>query len=460
MASNDRATCTVQRSACRGWASCLPFRHARPDYPPPNASPLVDTLHGHPVADPYRWLEDAEDPRTVAWSKAQDALFAAGARHLAGQGARATPGLRAGRGWRRSRVPVWRGDRQFLMRRTAEQEHAVLLVVEADGTERILIDPMAHRRVRHHDARHLAAEQGRSSARVPALRGRHRGVGAARHGRHDRRDRRRPDRPGPLLPGGLAARRRVLLLRATASGRPGARRRGAVPPPGLAAPRRHGPRHRHPRSSATAWTPPTTTASASAATVGGCPSPRPPAPSRATTSGSPTSRRRRRDKPELVTVQEGVDAQTSLHFGRDGLIYAYTERGRTARPHPGERARRLGASTQWRELVPEDAEAVLEGWAVLDGDELPDPVLLVVRSSHAVGHIHRHELRTGSRDRIGPDARARHGRRDQRPPRGWARGLVRLHRPHDAGVGVPLRRPHRRRPRSGPAHRARSTSRR
>ena len=39
--------------------------------------------------------------------------------------------------------PVWRGDRQFVVRRTAEQEHAVLLTIEPDGTERVLIDPMA-----------------------------------------------------------------------------------------------------------------------------------------------------------------------------------------------------------------------------------------------------------------------------------------------------------------------------
>ena len=39
---------------------------------------------------------------------------------------------------------------------------------------------------------------------------------------------------------------------------------------------------------------------------------------------------------------------------------------------------------------------MLEGWAVLDGEALPDPVLLVVRSHHAVGRIHRHDLRSGA----------------------------------------------------------------
>ena len=106
----------------------------------------------------------------------------------------------------------------------------------------------------------------------------------------------------------------------------------------------------------TGSTRPTTTASPSAATDGGCPSPRPPAPSRATTCGSPTSRRPSPDKPELITVQEGVDAQTSLHFGRDGLIYAYTNadapRGRILVSEPG-----VWTLDEWRDLVPEDAEA-------------------------------------------------------------------------------------------------------
>ena len=40
-------------------------------------------------------------------------------------------------------VPVWRGGRAFSTRRDPGQEHAVLRVREADGTERVLVDPMA-----------------------------------------------------------------------------------------------------------------------------------------------------------------------------------------------------------------------------------------------------------------------------------------------------------------------------
>ena len=45
-------------------------------YPDAPRLDLVEDLHGTPVADPYRWLEDVEDPRTRAWTDAQDALTA------------------------------------------------------------------------------------------------------------------------------------------------------------------------------------------------------------------------------------------------------------------------------------------------------------------------------------------------------------------------------------------------
>lgn len=114
----------------------------RPTYPPAERVDVVDEYHGQPVADPYRWLEDPNDPRTVAWSAAQDELLAA-------QRATWTARERL-----RSRLielfaagsvsaPAWREGRPFFERRTAEQEHAVLLTNDADGTERVLVDPVA-----------------------------------------------------------------------------------------------------------------------------------------------------------------------------------------------------------------------------------------------------------------------------------------------------------------------------
>ena len=46
----------------------------RPDYPTSARLDLVEVLHGRAVADPYRWLEDADAPETQEWSAAQDRL--------------------------------------------------------------------------------------------------------------------------------------------------------------------------------------------------------------------------------------------------------------------------------------------------------------------------------------------------------------------------------------------------
>src|SRR3712207_1131201 len=111
-------------------------------YPEAPRLDLVEDLHGHRVADPYRWLEDDADPRTRAWSEAQDALagellpglpmrpaFTGRLEQLVHSGAVG--------------VPVWRAGRAFSTRRDPGQEHAVLRVREADGTVRVLVDPTA-----------------------------------------------------------------------------------------------------------------------------------------------------------------------------------------------------------------------------------------------------------------------------------------------------------------------------
>ncbi len=111
-------------------------------YPEAPRLDLVEDLHGHRVADPYRWLEDAADPLTREWSQAQDALTgeALAALPMRAEFAERLRGLvHAGA----VGVPVWRGQRAFSTRRDPGQEHAVLRVREPDGTERVLLDPMA-----------------------------------------------------------------------------------------------------------------------------------------------------------------------------------------------------------------------------------------------------------------------------------------------------------------------------
>jgi prolyl oligopeptidase len=46
---------------------------ADPGAPATDIQPVTDTYHGTAVADPYRWLEDGDDPAVKAWSEAQNA---------------------------------------------------------------------------------------------------------------------------------------------------------------------------------------------------------------------------------------------------------------------------------------------------------------------------------------------------------------------------------------------------
>jgi len=111
-------------------------------YPDAPRLDLVEQLHSRPVADPYRYLEDPDDPRTVVWSSEQDVLTRERLDALPGREAvraELTRLVAAGA----VSVPVWRAGRAFVTRRVPGAEHAVLHVREADGTERTLLDVMA-----------------------------------------------------------------------------------------------------------------------------------------------------------------------------------------------------------------------------------------------------------------------------------------------------------------------------
>ncbi|MEV3982170.1 prolyl oligopeptidase family serine peptidase [Nonomuraea sp. NPDC049758] len=360
----------------------------REPYPTARREDVVDILHETPVPDPYRWLEDPDSPDTKEWLLAQAELFNASRGEQRFKD-RIAELLRSGS----VGVPAWRGERRFFSRRTPDQEHAVYYVVEADGTERALIDPME---IDPSGLTTLDAVQpdkeGRLLAYQISVGGDEESVlyildvatGMRVEGPIDR------CRYSPIawLPGGEAFyyvrrlprtevpeneaqfHRRVYLHRVGTSTEDDVMIFGQ----GLKMTNYYGvsvSRDGH-------WL----QVSAHEGT----------APRNdlwvADLTASPA------DAPDLKVVQEGVDAQTALVFGRDGRLYVHTDRdasrGRVCVTDPAD----PGYET-WHDLIPEDPEAVLSDFAILD--DLERPVMLVGWTRHAISEITVHDLATGER---------------------------------------------------------------
>ena len=50
------------------------MKYSKFQYPECSISEVVDTLHGVVVRDPYRWLEDSNDPKVMKWAMAEDSI--------------------------------------------------------------------------------------------------------------------------------------------------------------------------------------------------------------------------------------------------------------------------------------------------------------------------------------------------------------------------------------------------
>ena len=369
-------------------------------YPPADRADLVEDLFGHTVADPYRWLEDPASEVTRAWSEAQDELFSDQRTGWPGRDRlrrRLLELLRAGI----VSAPVWRGERQFFMRRTADQEHAILLTVDPDGTERVLIDPMQidpngtttldawqPSKEGHLLAYQLSAGGTEESViRVmevatgeivdgPIDRARYSPVAWLPGGKAYYYVRRLP--PDQLPEGEEQFHRRVWLHRLGADPADDVMVFGD----GLDLTNYYGVSvSRDGRwlvITASAGTAPRNDvwiADLSASTL---------------------------EVPEFRVIQEGIDAQTSVEAGRDGRLYISTDRDASRGTLLVTTPDRLDYA-DWQPLVPEDEVAVLDGYAILDGPELgDDPVLLCSWTRHAVSEVTAHELRTGARTGLVP----------------------------------------------------------
>ncbi len=136
----SRAVCRILPFVLAGASATA--RADKPTYPPAKKDAVVQDYGAVKVADPYRWLENADDPDTVRWVEAENALtrsYVDGPRREAIK-ARITALL----DFPRVSVPEKQGARYFFTRNSGLQNQSVLYVREGlDGPERVLLDPNA-----------------------------------------------------------------------------------------------------------------------------------------------------------------------------------------------------------------------------------------------------------------------------------------------------------------------------
>src|SRR6266404_139262 len=109
--------------------------------PPTPIEPVTEVLHGVPVTDPYRWLEDQNSQRTRKWLQEQTAYTQAYLNAL------------PGRDRIRERIEEllavgvvsepWKvRDRYFFLKRNAHQEQPTIVMQESEtGEAVVLVDP-------------------------------------------------------------------------------------------------------------------------------------------------------------------------------------------------------------------------------------------------------------------------------------------------------------------------------
>ncbi|MBX7102996.1 MAG: prolyl oligopeptidase family serine peptidase [Gemmataceae bacterium] len=126
--------------ACVLVSGTLGMAQSRPAYPASKIDPVVDNLHGVNVPDPYRWLEEGDNPAVREWTEKQNAYT------------RSFLDALPGRAELRARldqlmlttalgVPHPAHGKYFYTKREASQNQPVLYVRDGvNGTDRVLID--------------------------------------------------------------------------------------------------------------------------------------------------------------------------------------------------------------------------------------------------------------------------------------------------------------------------------
>ncbi|MCA3229408.1 MAG: hypothetical protein ING40_10280, partial [Burkholderiales bacterium] len=137
--------------------------------PPPAAQPQEDSFYGTRVADPYRFLENVKDPQVAGWMKGQADATTAILQTIPGRApllARLTE-IDAAAAGAISSLRRAEGGRLFFARREPGENQFKLVLREAGGAERVLVDAEARGKAAGkvlalldwapaHDGRHVA----------------------------------------------------------------------------------------------------------------------------------------------------------------------------------------------------------------------------------------------------------------------------------------------------------------
>lgn len=110
-------------------------------YPPTRKADQIDDYHGVKIADPYRWLEDANSEQTHQWVEAQNKVTFG---YLANIPARDAIRKRLATLWSYERfsIPFKEGSRYFYQRNPGLLNQSILYVAESlDAEPRVLLDP-------------------------------------------------------------------------------------------------------------------------------------------------------------------------------------------------------------------------------------------------------------------------------------------------------------------------------
>ncbi|MEU9202613.1 prolyl oligopeptidase family serine peptidase [Streptomyces sp. NPDC048332] len=365
---------------------------ARPSYPAAPRSGPVEIVHGQPVADPYRWLEDPDDPATAAWCAAQDLLHAQESARWPGREALRAQmtALLAGGG---SGPPAVRGGRAFHLRREPGHDLAVLAVRE-HGRTRVLLDPLEAdpSGTTVLDAWEPSWEGGLVAVQLSCggtensvLRVLDAATGEVVDGPVDR-VRRSPVAwlpggrafyyvrrlPPERAPGGAGRHRRVYLHEVGTPAGLDTEIFGAGRPETQYYTVATSPDGRLLVIGASEGTAPRTDLWTADLTVTGA------------------------DRPALRRFQHGTDAHTALRLRPGGGPLLLRTTAGAPRGRIAAAPRDATDPGRWRTLVGEQPGTVLQDFAVLDGPALDRPLLMVVRTRHAVGEVTLHDARTGA----------------------------------------------------------------